>query len=484
MANNDFFIHPYNFIPLSGEVQRKPYRPDLARFSGYSGTIDVRLETLTRLFIPDRRKAPPGQEDNYKRYMWEEEYNDRHGNLKHHPNYAKFLRNANEQYIIPGSSLKGMLRSVAEAMSDSCFTRADEGRVHEYGDYAHSKCRNPRDEQDDADGLCMCCRIFGKVGNEGEAAEEHSSNFKGRVSISDAVLDTTEKVDRTAYTLKVLGTPKPREGEKYYYDDRGNINGRKFYYHFRSEPEHFSTQRKSNQNCTIHESIKEGAVFKFTIKFENLEQDELALLLYAILLDNKPGQNSVSMAHKVGMAKPLGFGSVRLSIDKLAYSVNSDAYSDFSGSITAIQQLDDNYSEELNNLLAFYPNPFADSGDRYDVWYFPKTFHPEKIHYPERSWTQENKSIRLRLVQVRKGLFPNDLEDRNVEFIDGAEIARKNREKAFEVTVIKTGSRVKCKSNDGKEIDVICRDKTLQKGDTILVYKTEKGVYIHFQEEG
>ena len=482
MANNDYFIHPYNFIPLSGEVQRKPYRPDLAHFSGYSGTINVRLETLTRLFIPDRRKTPHGAEENHDDYMWLEKYIDSQGRGREHTHYAKFLRNANEQYIIPGSSLKGMLRSVAEAISDSCFTRADEERVHEYGDYAHSKCRNPRDEQDDAEGLCMCCRIFGKVGNEGESAEEHSSNFKGRVNISDAVLDTTEKVDRTAYTLKVLGTPKPREGEKYYYDDQGKINGRKFYYHFRSGPEHFSTQRKSNQNCTIHESITEGAVFKFTIKFENLEQDELALLLYAILLDNKPGQKSVSMAHKVGMAKPLGFGSVRLSIDKLAYSVNSNAYSDFSGSMTAIQQLDGNYSEELNKLLTGYPNPFAGSDKLYDIWRFPKTRHPEKVHYPDRSWTQDNKNVGLRL--PRSGMFPKNFADKDKEFIDDVERVRKIREKTFEVIVLQPGRFAKCTNEEGEKIEVLCRDRTIRKGDTILVYKTEKGVYIHFQEEG
>ncbi|NLN93346.1 MAG: hypothetical protein GX130_08585 [Candidatus Hydrogenedens sp.] len=56
-----------------------------------------------------------------------------------------------------------------------------------------------------------------------------------------------------------------------------------------------------------------GSRFRFSIRFENLTDIELGALLKAIELANKPGETPAH-CHRLGRAKPLGFGSVLLTI--------------------------------------------------------------------------------------------------------------------------------------------------------------------------
>lgn len=55
-----------------------------------------------------------------------------------------------------------------------------------------------------------------------------------------------------------------------------------------------------------------GSTFRFSIRFENLTDVELGALLKAITLENTP--ESATHCHRLGRAKPLGFGSVVLSV--------------------------------------------------------------------------------------------------------------------------------------------------------------------------
>jgi len=56
--------------------------------------------------------------------------------------------------------------------------------------------------------------------------------------------------------------------------------------------------------------IPAGQAFEFTVRFENLDADELALLCAAI----QPGDG---FEHKLGMGRPIGLGSVKLSLQSL-----------------------------------------------------------------------------------------------------------------------------------------------------------------------
>jgi CRISPR-associated protein (TIGR03986 family) len=66
---------------------------------------------------------------------------------------------------------------------------------------------------------------------------------------------------------------------------------------------------RTDQNRSILGWVKPGAVFKFSIHFTNLTDVELGALLW--LLDLPEG-----CFHRLGGGKPLGFGSVRLEIDR------------------------------------------------------------------------------------------------------------------------------------------------------------------------
>ena len=109
------FINPYNFVRFLPTVIRTnptdtncpPLRTH-EKFSGLSGRIVVEVMTITPLCIPDAEAttASPiasGPQRGEERKI------------------KPFCRVDGKPYI-PGSTLKGMLRSVAEAVSNSCFS--------------------------------------------------------------------------------------------------------------------------------------------------------------------------------------------------------------------------------------------------------------------------------------------------------------------------------------------------------------------------
>ncbi|MBO9317318.1 MAG: TIGR03986 family CRISPR-associated RAMP protein, partial [Chloroflexus sp.] len=89
--------------------------------------------------------------------------------------------------------------------------------------------------------------------------------------------------------------------------------GRKFYRHHgkalnRLEYER-AGRRQDHQNRTVRGVRASGNIFEFTIDFHNLAPVELGALLWTLnLSDNE------QCFFRLGYAKPLGFGSVRLSV--------------------------------------------------------------------------------------------------------------------------------------------------------------------------
>jgi len=68
---------------------------------------------------------------------------------------------------------------------------------------------------------------------------------------------------------------------------------------------------KSDQNRTVKGALKPGAKFTFTIHFENLARVELGALLWVLEMEGE-------QYHRLGFAKPLGFGSLRLSVSDVS----------------------------------------------------------------------------------------------------------------------------------------------------------------------
>lgn len=181
----------------------------------------------------------------------------------------------------------------------------------------------------DPEVLCPACRTFGWV--RGERNEEGA--YASRVSFSHAIATNPIKM-KSEILLAILSSPKPTTTRFYlihaswqshrrnaklagYDHDRNVLRGRKFYRHFGAKLSSTEYTRatdaqhngKDDQNRTIHGVLDKGSEFTFTVRFENLAPAELGALLWSLEMDGRG-------FHRLGLAKPLGFGSVRLRIDE------------------------------------------------------------------------------------------------------------------------------------------------------------------------
>lgn len=158
-------------------------------------------------------------------------------------------------------------------------------------------------------GLCPACAIFG------------TTFYKGRVSFGFAYLknNETKLVENGAYiTLPLLERPRPTWAMP---TKDSKVPGRKFYVHHQGwkniveDSKNESTEK--NENNRSVQAIDRNQVFLFEVRFENLRPWELGLLIYSLQLEPK-------LAHKLGMGKPLGFGSVKIKVENVTSSRQKD----------------------------------------------------------------------------------------------------------------------------------------------------------------
>ena len=168
------------------------------------------------------------------------------------------------------------------------------------------------------DELCEACRLFGMVA--GQHDKKLPSAIASRIRFTDAVCDGEAQMNY--YTLKALSSPKLSSVEFYStapdmtslwtYDTPGvAVNGRKYYFHH-CEP--FETDIKTKLNMTA-ELAEKGAEFTFDIFYEHLTKDELRRLIWTVSI----GENDISgkQQHKIGHGKPLGLGSVKMTVESV-----------------------------------------------------------------------------------------------------------------------------------------------------------------------
>lgn len=189
----------------------------------------------------------------------------------------------------------------------------------------------------DYDSLCPACRLFGWVNPEYVQEGAQKMAYAGRVRISHGKIIENKEV-LGEFPLAILSSPKPtatffylldEKGEPNFsvkYDNDARLRGRKFYRHQRkAEKKEYKRADKvrDNQNRTLKNALGPGAKFDFTICFENLSPVELGALLWSIEMEE-------GMYHKIGLAKPLGFGSVKLSVENVSILDIRRRYSSFS----------------------------------------------------------------------------------------------------------------------------------------------------------
>ncbi len=166
--------------------------------------------------------------------------------------------------------------------------------------------------------------IFGKVAQK--------DSFASRVFFEDAELIGQGKEKQDVFlsetSPKILSEPKPTAFQHYleqpdgvntskenlyHWNTKGaNIRGYKLYWH-RNAPDNSKEKyswnegviKKDSTQHTVIKPIKRGIKFKSRIRFENLSKEELGCLLFVLDLPE-------NHYHKIGKAKPLGLGTVKI----------------------------------------------------------------------------------------------------------------------------------------------------------------------------
>ncbi|MEW6259121.1 MAG: RAMP superfamily CRISPR-associated protein [Thermodesulfobacteriota bacterium] len=283
MPQNETFWNPYRLVPAKS-VENRCAPQTHERFVGHCGILSCTVENLTPLFVG------PSSKGNPRRFLSRE-----------------------QRPVIPGSSLKGMFRSLAELVGGGCCSVQNTGGQHkspvppELG-----KCTDVR-------SLCITCRMFG--------AMETSSRARvhmGKVCFGDAtLLDERGRTDSFQVYLSSCGV---RHEPFYRSPHTGKLDGasRKLYFH---QPMH----RENIQPLPISVSARPWQVdallphhrFRFEVTYHNLTDAELSLLLYVIHLEEHVevtiGEEHIQLRgplrHKIGNAKPLGMGSCHVQIE-------------------------------------------------------------------------------------------------------------------------------------------------------------------------
>jgi len=141
-STNIYSKAPYNFIPLNEKVVPAEEIPEFDRYyteNRFTGYIDIEIKALTPLYIRDTLT-----EEEYKEKLRIEDENENKKKNKQ----QKFI---NPDFFspgglprIPGSSLRGMIRTLVEIMSFGKFMFFDDARLYYRG--LADKCKNLRDE--------------------------------------------------------------------------------------------------------------------------------------------------------------------------------------------------------------------------------------------------------------------------------------------------------------------------------------------------
>ncbi|MFA4958887.1 MAG: TIGR03986 family CRISPR-associated RAMP protein [Candidatus Cloacimonas sp.] len=260
----------------------------------------------------------------------------------------------------------------AENKDCPCFFILEDNQVKAFGHtgffrmvYQHS-IGELRPEKHKSKELDMAEAVFGYI--------KDNDILPGRVYFEDAICDTPDKILKEQ-NPKILSSPKPTSFQYYIqqYPKIGNLEknkinrlknydspnaclaGFKFYWHrdsndWTANPDDV---RKNKTQYTKIQPLDKNSHFKGRIRFTNLSDTELGALLFILNLPE-------GCAHKIGMAKPLGLGSIRIDaklnlIDRQKRYTNLKdegikEIEDFSPYLQAYYQLlNDNLNIQIND---------------------------------------------------------------------------------------------------------------------------------------
>jgi CRISPR/Cas system CSM-associated protein Csm3 (group 7 of RAMP superfamily) len=267
--------------PLAPEQKVSPTPPRASAgfvshraFGGYCGTLAVEAEVLTPLHIQE------SGEPSFKTILDDGPVNGWDFFAMAPPEAAH--RGSNTVYALPSRSIKGMLRHIYSIASDSREPSSNISRL------------NP------SDGL------FGWVGTGPD------QSIMGRLSFSFGLFEEPE--------LAWFKVPYPYGEWQYTGDQWQSVPGSsaamvlvdktwRLFTHAPLAPivKRLDDFQPDTFQARYFKAILPGARARFTIRFWNLEEQELQRLVWCVALES-------GLAHKMGNNRYLGFGSLRLQI--------------------------------------------------------------------------------------------------------------------------------------------------------------------------
>jgi len=265
-SNPELPPKPYDFVSFPKE------RPQLQRPVGHHkylsdrlhGTLYLTLKVQTSLHISTGIVAMGSDIGNNRI-----------------PLIKTMVQGVDQKLSIQGSSLKGCIRSVYEAITNSTLAVIT-SRYRDKIPTERLPCRNK--EQ-----LCPASRVFGAL------------DWQGLLDFNDA---KCESIGFTTGFMPSLYRPRPDESNAYFI--RGKAAGRKFYYHTIR-----AIDKGQNSGIPVQQAGREYT-FKTQLHFKNLLPEEIGTLLIVLGQDSK-----YPLALKVGGGKPIGMGTMTVTIDKI-----------------------------------------------------------------------------------------------------------------------------------------------------------------------
>lgn len=341
-------MNPYDFVPL-GTPSAKKAAPGHLELPAKGGVIHAKMTTLGPFLIADSQQSSGG------------------------------LVPFKEGKVIPGSSIKGMLRNLAEIVGGGCLSTSPS--LYHQGRFSYQFAKEPRGFEpcSSVGALCVTCRLFGTLLRD--------SLWKGLVEPGEGEWKGTGRPERVRDLFITVGQPKPTHHA--FYTVNNQLRGRKAYFHHPLSliRTHQAPRAGANQTRQVG-ALVAGQTYNFTLRHSGLDEESYALLLYALFLEHSADQPP-TLAHKLGWGKPMGLGSVHiepLTIEEVdlraRYRRGGDsatqryegaaAVARFRAVTKTIREREDPSMKALRNLLAF-------QGRETTKW-----------AYPDYTWFQQN----------------------------------------------------------------------------------------------
>ncbi|MEH1767179.1 RAMP superfamily CRISPR-associated protein [Nostoc sp.] len=268
-SNQERGPRPYDFVYFPDEPPTENHPPGHDKYLSdhLHGTLFLTLKVYTALHI-STGVVVMGSDINRKDI----------------PLIKTMVQGRNKKLLIQGSSLKGCIRSIYEAITNSRMGVQPKNTDQ----YPYPPERLP---SDNINQLCPASIVFGTSGE--------GWGWQSLVSIQDAYYQAT------GYEIGFMpNLHSPQlDNEVYYLNDE--TIGRKFYYNMKHAID------KGEGNGIPAQVALEDEIFITKLIFKNLKPEELGTLLIALGQDKE-----YPLILKVGAGKPIGMGSMMIKIDK------------------------------------------------------------------------------------------------------------------------------------------------------------------------